>query len=136
MLGQRSCVLHAALLRLYDDFGHRRTASPGRTAPIYRAAISSVHQSPSGALFRLLILPLGYPQALEKTGSVLGNSPLRVLPSKTAIMPVNQELMPRSADEVERCSRTVYAANIDKKVDKNDVRAFFESLCGGWGLEL
>ncbi|GIL45759.1 hypothetical protein Vafri_2912 [Volvox africanus] len=69
-------------------------------------------------------------KALEKTGSLLGNSPLRVLPSKTAIMPVNQELMPRSADEVERCSRTVYAANIDKKVDKNDVRAFFESLCG------
>ncbi|GFR42394.1 hypothetical protein Agub_g3266 [Astrephomene gubernaculifera] len=69
-------------------------------------------------------------KALEKTGSVLGSSPLRVLPSKTAIMPVNQELMPRSPDEVERCSRTVYAANIDKKVDKNDVRAFFESLCG------
>ncbi|KAG2448829.1 hypothetical protein HYH02_006180 [Chlamydomonas schloesseri] len=69
-------------------------------------------------------------KALEKTGSVLGSSPLRVLPSKTAIMPVNQELMPRSADEVERCSRTVYAANIDKKVDKNDVKAFFESLCG------
>ncbi|PNH08163.1 Splicing regulatory glutamine/lysine-rich protein 1 [Tetrabaena socialis] len=69
-------------------------------------------------------------KALEKTGSVLGSSPLRVLPSKTAIMPVNQELMPRSMDEVERCSRTVYAANIDKKVDKNDVRAFFESLCG------
>ncbi|KAG2501178.1 hypothetical protein HYH03_000993 [Edaphochlamys debaryana] len=69
-------------------------------------------------------------KALEKTGSVLGSSPLRVLPSKTAIMPVNQELMPRSPDEVERCSRTVYAANIDKKVDKNDVKAFFESLCG------
>jgi hypothetical protein len=45
-------------------------------------------------------------------------------------MPVNQELMPRSPDEVERCSRTVYAANIDRKVDKNDVRVFFESLCG------
>ncbi len=69
-------------------------------------------------------------QALEKTGSVLGGSPLRVLPSKTAIMPVNRELMPRSNDEIERCSRTVYAANIDKKVDRNDVRAFFESLCG------
>lgn len=69
-------------------------------------------------------------KALEKTGSVLGGSPLRVLPSKTAIMPVNRELMPRSNDEIERCSRTVYAANIDKKVDRNDVRAFFESLCG------
>ena len=72
----------------------------------------------------------GWVQALEKTGSVLGGSPLRVLPSKTAIMPVNRELMPRSNDEIERCSRTVYAANIDKKVDRNDVRAFFESLCG------
>jgi hypothetical protein len=80
---------------------------------------------------RTLLLRPG--QALEKTGSVLGSSPLRVLPSKTAIMPVNRELMPRSADEVERCSRTVYAANIDKKVDKNDVKAFFESLCGGYG---
>lgn len=31
---------------------------------------------------------------------VLGNSPLRVLPSKTAIVPVSRELMPRSDDEV------------------------------------
>lgn len=69
-------------------------------------------------------------KALEKSGSVLGGSPLRVLPSKTAIMPVNRELMPTSSDDIERCSRTVYAANIDKKVDRNDVRAFFESLCG------
>lgn len=53
-----------------------------------------------------------------------------MLPSKTAIMPVNRELMPTSSDDIERCSRTVYAANIDKKVDRNDVRAFFESLCG------
>jgi hypothetical protein len=33
------------------------------------------------------------PQALTKTGSVLGNSSLRVLPSKTAIVPVNKDLM-------------------------------------------
>lgn len=64
---------------------------------------------------------------------MLGSSPLRVLPSKTAIVPVNRDLMPRSSDEIERCSRTVYAANIDKKVDKNDVKAFFESLCGEAG---
>lgn len=69
-------------------------------------------------------------EALNKTGSILGSSPLRVLPSKTAIVPVNKELMPRSHDELERCSRTIYAANIDKKVDRNDVRGFFESLCG------
>lgn len=29
--------------------------------------------------------------------------------------------------------RTVYAANIDKKVEREDVRAFFESLCGKFG---
>ena len=45
-------------------------------------------------------------------------------------MPVNRELMPRTGDDVERCSRTVYVANIDKKVDRNDVRSFFEQLCG------
>lgn len=32
--------------------------------------------------------------------------------------------------QIERCSRTVYVANIDKKVDRSDVRAFFEQLCG------
>lgn len=69
-------------------------------------------------------------RALSKTGSVLGSSPIRVLPSKTAIVPVNKELMPRSNEDVERCSRTVYAANIDKKVDRNDVKHFFEQLCG------
>ena len=69
-------------------------------------------------------------QAIGKTGEVLGRSPLRVLPSKTAIVPVNRELMPRTDDELERCSRTVYVANIDKKVDKRDVRNFFEQLCG------
>lgn len=53
-----------------------------------------------------------------------------MLPSKTAIVPVNKELMPRSHEELERCSRTVYVANIDKKVDREDVRAFFEQLCG------
>ncbi len=35
-------------------------------------------------------------QALEKSGVMLGNMPLRVLPSKTAIVPVSKELMPRS----------------------------------------
>jgi len=61
---------------------------------------------------------------------MLGSCPLRVMRSKTAIVPVNTALMPRSMDEVERCGRTVYAANIDNKVDKHDVRAFFEQLCG------
>jgi hypothetical protein len=70
--------------------------------------------------------------ALQKAGSMLNGSMLRVLPSKTAIVPVDKELMPRTNQDLERCSRTVYAANIDKKVDKADVRAFFERLCGAW----
>lgn len=77
-----------------------------------------------------------FQQALSKTGIVLGGSGLRVLPSKTAIMPVSREMMPRTTEDIERCSRTVYAANIDKKVDNNDVRNFFETLCGELHREL
>lgn len=69
-------------------------------------------------------------QALGKSGVMLMDLPLRILPSKTAILPVSKELMPRSQEDIERCSRTVYVANIDKKVNKEDVRSFFEELCG------
>ena len=69
-------------------------------------------------------------RALVKNGIVLGLYPLRVLPSRTAIVPVNLQYLPQSYEEREQCGRTVYAANIDKKVDRNDVRAFFETLCG------
>jgi len=69
-------------------------------------------------------------KGLEKSGAVLAGSTIRVLPSKTAIVPVNKDFMPRNMEEMELCSRTVYFANIDKKVDKHDVRRFFESLCG------
>lgn len=72
----------------------------------------------------------GSMKALEKSGTILGSSEIRVLPSKTAIVPVNKDFMPRNMEEMELCSRTVYIANIDKKVDKHDVRRFFESLCG------
>eukprot|EP00210_Caulerpa_lentillifera_P001173 g1129.t1 len=68
--------------------------------------------------------------ALRKNGTELGASRLRVLPSKTAIVPVNKELMPRNKEEMEQCSRTIYATNIDKKVDREDVKRFFEALCG------
>ena len=69
-------------------------------------------------------------QALTRHGVVLGTYPLRVLPSKTAIVPVNNQYLPRTEEERELCGRTVYAANIDKKVDRTDVQAFFETLCG------
>jgi hypothetical protein len=70
------------------------------------------------------------PRAMARTGAVLGSSALRVLPSKTAIVPVNRELMPRSAEDVARCARTVYVANVDRRVERAEVRAFFERRCG------
>ncbi len=67
---------------------------------------------------------------MVKNGTVLGLYPLKVQPSRTAIVPVNLQYLPSTYEEREQCGRTVYAANIDKKVDRNDVRAFFETLCG------
>lgn len=69
-------------------------------------------------------------QALKMNGQVLGDFPLRVLPSKTAIVPVNNQYLPKNTREREQCSRTIYAANIDKKVDRESVKLFFETLCG------
>ena len=63
-------------------------------------------------------------------GARVGAYPLRVLPSKTAIVPVNNHFLPRTPEERELCGRTVYVANIDKKVDKQHVLAFFEKHCG------
>ncbi|GAB4849236.1 Polyadenylate-binding protein-interacting protein 9 [Ancistrocladus abbreviatus] len=68
--------------------------------------------------------------ALTLGGTMLGYYPVRVLPSKTAILPVNPTFLPRSEDEREMCARTVYCTNIDKKVSQIDVKAFFESICG------
>jgi RNA recognition motif-containing protein len=68
--------------------------------------------------------------ALNLCGTMLGFSPVKVLPSKTAILPVNPTFLPRSEDEREMCTRTVYCTNIDKKVSQADVKDFFESRCG------
>lgn len=68
--------------------------------------------------------------ALGLAGTMLGYYPVRVLPSKTAIIPVNPTFLPRSEDEREMCARTVYCTNIDKKVSQTDVKLFFEPLCG------
>jgi hypothetical protein len=35
-----------------------------------------------------------------------------------------------TADELERCSRTVYMANVDRHIGGGEVRRFFEQLCG------
>ncbi|GER53933.1 CTC-interacting domain 9 [Striga asiatica] len=68
--------------------------------------------------------------ALSLNGTLLGFSPVKVLPSKTAILPVNPTFLPRSEDEREMCARTVYCTNIDKKVTQADVKNFFETRCG------
>ncbi|OVA14773.1 RNA recognition motif domain [Macleaya cordata] len=68
--------------------------------------------------------------ALSLAGTMLGYYPVRVLPSKTAIAPVNPTFLPRSEDEREMCARTIYCTNIDKKVSQADVKLFFESICG------
>nr|VDD56830.1 unnamed protein product [Brassica oleracea] len=69
--------------------------------------------------------------ALSMSGTMLGFYPLKVLPSKTAIAPVNPTFLPRSEDEREMCVRTVYCTNIDKRVvSQTDLKSFFEMLCG------
>ncbi|KAG8058589.1 hypothetical protein GUJ93_ZPchr0002g23514 [Zizania palustris] len=68
--------------------------------------------------------------ALTLGGTMLGYYPVRVLPSKTAILPVNPKFLPRTEDEKEMVSRTVYCTNIDKKVTEDDVKIFFQQLCG------
>lgn len=68
--------------------------------------------------------------ALNLGGTVLGFYPVRVLPSKTAILPVNPKFLPKTEDEKEMVVRTVYCTNIDKKVTQTDVKTFFEQLCG------
>ncbi|CAK9167457.1 unnamed protein product [Ilex paraguariensis] len=72
----------------------------------------------------------GAQAALSLAGTMLGYYPVRVLPSKTAIAPVNPTFLPRSEDEREMCARTIYCTNIDKKVLQADVKLFFESVCG------
>ncbi|XP_022862206.1 polyadenylate-binding protein-interacting protein 11-like [Olea europaea var. sylvestris] len=72
----------------------------------------------------------GARNALSLAGTMLGYYPVRVLPSKTAIAPVNPTFLPRSEDEREICARTIYCTNIDKKLTQVDVKLFFESICG------
>uniref|UniRef100_A0A1J3EZN0 Polyadenylate-binding protein-interacting protein 8 n=1 Tax=Noccaea caerulescens TaxID=107243 RepID=A0A1J3EZN0_NOCCA len=68
--------------------------------------------------------------ALTLGGTMIGFYPVRVLPSKTAILPVNPTFLPRSEDEREMCTRTIYCTNVDKNASEDDVKIFFESACG------
>ncbi|KAL2902968.1 Polyadenylate-binding protein-interacting protein 12 [Bienertia sinuspersici] len=68
--------------------------------------------------------------ALSLSGTMLGYYPIKVLPSKTAIAPVNPTYLPQNDDEREMCARTIYCTNIDKKVSQAEIKLFFESVCG------
>ncbi|KAK8945981.1 Polyadenylate-binding protein 2 [Platanthera guangdongensis] len=68
--------------------------------------------------------------SLSLSGTMLGYYPVRVLPSKTAIAPVDPKYLPRSEDEREMCTRTIYCTNIDNKVNQSELKLFFERVCG------
>ncbi|XP_021767939.1 polyadenylate-binding protein-interacting protein 11-like isoform X2 [Chenopodium quinoa] len=72
----------------------------------------------------------GAQAALSLSGTMLGFYPIKVLPSKTAIAPVNPTFLPQNDDEREMCARTVYCTNIDKKVSQTEIKVFFETICG------
>ncbi|KAB5535037.1 hypothetical protein DKX38_018123 [Salix brachista] len=72
----------------------------------------------------------GAQAALSLSGTMLGFYPVKVLPSKTAIAPVNPTFLPRNDDEREMCARTIYCTNIDRNLTQADIKLFFESLCG------
>jgi hypothetical protein len=63
-------------------------------------------------------------------GQKLNSSVIKVSPSKTPIVPINRDFMPRDESELERCERTVYVNQIDRAVPGSAVEAMFESFCG------
>lgn len=63
-------------------------------------------------------------------GQKLNGSVIKVSPSKTPIVPINRDFMPRDEKELERCERTVYVNQIDRAVPGSAVEAMFESFCG------
>ncbi|KAJ0236247.1 Polyadenylate-binding protein-interacting protein 13 [Hirschfeldia incana] len=72
----------------------------------------------------------GARSALSLSGTLLGSYPIKVRLSKTAIAPVNSSLLPMSEDEREKCAKTVYCTNIDKKVTQKELEDFFKEACG------
>lgn len=69
-------------------------------------------------------------EAIKLTGSMLGECAIRVSPSKTAIIPVKDQFLPRSERERELVARTVYVANIHQTVERDVLRQFFQMVCG------
>ena len=69
--------------------------------------------------------------ALTLSGMSLGGGVVKILQSKTPVIPVNPMLLPQTEEELEMCSRTVYVANVAREATEDVLRDFFEQLCGG-----
>ena len=70
-------------------------------------------------------------EALTMDGSLLLGEPIRVMPSRTEVMPVNPGLLPRTEEERERCARTVYVSNVDPDLRSNELRLALEAIADG-----
>lgn len=68
--------------------------------------------------------------ALGLSGATVGKQAIRVMPSRTSVVPVNPRLLPQTAEEVERCARTVYVANLDASASDDELEAFFRDAAG------
>ena len=68
--------------------------------------------------------------ALGLSGVTVGKQAVRVMPSRTSVIPVNPKLLPQTAEEVERCARTVYVANLDASASDDELEAFFRDAAG------
>lgn len=63
--------------------------------------------------------------ALAMSGDLIGGHPVRVVLSRTSVVPVNPSLLPQTTEEVERCARTIYVANVDRATKEEEVVQFF-----------
>eukprot|EP01026_Neomeris_dumetosa_P030513 TRINITY_DN2439_c0_g1_i2.p1 TRINITY_DN2439_c0_g1~~TRINITY_DN2439_c0_g1_i2.p1 ORF type:complete len:307 (+),score=7.79 TRINITY_DN2439_c0_g1_i2:120-1040(+) len=67
-------------------------------------------------------------EALKLNGTQLRGTAIRISRSKTAIIPIKRELLPKSKNDMEKCQRTIYVSNIDRRLTEKEVRNFFQTL--------
>ena len=70
-------------------------------------------------------------EALTMDGSLLRGEPVRVMPSRTEVVPVDPGLLPRTEEEKERTARTVYVSCVCPSIRSPNLRAFLESAVNG-----
>ncbi|KAE8802788.1 polyadenylate-binding protein-interacting protein 9-like [Hordeum vulgare] len=84
--------------------------------------------------FRFAFIEFQYQEdafvALHFDGIIIGRRPLKVAPSRTAIVPIKHSFLPQSEDEKERSSRTVYCTNIENMVTAVELKDFFQTYFG------